>query len=124
MEVRDVAVGVGIYGVVGRIGVQFHRIAKFLIVFRLRARVGLNQRLERFLHQGDADPFAFGFADDRSVMRPVYRELFVSHSVPTLVGNCDASQLNGSLLIPVLVIKLAALFDDGFQVFVDIVHAA
>src|SRR5438105_13118279 len=54
-------------------------------------------------------------------MRAINGELFLSHSVPALIGNRDCSYLQRTFFIPVLVIEIGTLLDDRFQVLVDIV---
>src|SRR5712691_10517116 len=71
VEVGDRAVGVGVDRVVGRVGVQLHRLLERLVALGLRARVRLRERLERLLHQPDAHPLALRLADDGPVMRAV-----------------------------------------------------
>src|SRR6266542_5566725 len=80
VEVRDVAVGVGENRVVGGVGVELHRLAERLVAPCLGARVRLNQRFYRLLHQADARPFAIGASNDRTVVRVVNRESLLRYS--------------------------------------------
>ena len=82
MEERDVAVGIGVERVVGRVGVQVHHLLVLGEVARLGARVRLVQGLQRLLHHPDAHPLAVDRADDGAAVRLVDGEF--------LAGQCGA----------------------------------
>ena len=72
VPVGDVAIGVGVDGVVRRVRAQVHHLVERRVRRRLRAPVRLRQRLERLVHQLDGDPLAIGLPHDRSVMTVVH----------------------------------------------------
>src|SRR5581483_7658049 len=80
VEVGDVAVGVGVDGVVGGVRLQLHGLQVALIVVRLGAAVGLLQSLDVFLHDAEGHPLAVSFARYGSVVGEVDGELLFGHA--------------------------------------------
>src|SRR5205807_8755090 len=74
VEVGDLAVGICEDGVVGRIRMELHLLAKRLVVFRLRAQIRLCQLLDRLVYYSDCQPLALGLADDRPMPRAEHGE--------------------------------------------------
>nr|GEU28199.1 hypothetical protein [Tanacetum cinerariifolium] len=124
VEVGDVAVGIRVHGVVRRVGAQGHRLVKFPVVARLGADERLRERFQRFIHEPHGNPLAVFGAHDRAVVAVVRLDGPGRHAGGGLVRQRDVHRLQGPLLVAVLVVILAVLFADGFQVLVDDVAAA
>ena len=89
MKISDVAVGIGIDGVVRRVRVQFHDLLELPVVFGFGAGERLCQCLDRFLHQSDAHPFSILGANDRAVLGAVNGEDLFPHAGVCLVWHFD-----------------------------------
>ena len=71
VEVGDVAVSIGVDGVVGRVGAELHHLGELGVSAGFGALVGLGERGDGIVHHFHGDPAAVFFADDRAVVAEV-----------------------------------------------------
>ena len=125
VEERDVAIGIGVERVVGRVGVQVHHLLVLGEVARLGARVRLVQGLQRLLHHPDAHPLAVDRADDGAAVRLVDGELLVGHAIGGLVRHRDLRRHERTLFsADTIGVAAVGLLGHGLEVVVDVVDAA
>ena len=129
VEVGDVAVGVGIERVVGRVGVRLHHLLVLGEVARLGARERLDQRLHRLFHQPHAHPlgitFFGGLPHDRAAMRAIGGELLLRRPARGLVRHDNLFRDQRTLLLADAIGVAAVIFlRDRFKILVDVVDAA
>ena len=124
MEVGDVPLGVGEDRVVGRVGVQLHDPAERRVVSRLGACIGLNQGVDRALHQSNGHPPVALAADDGSVRGVVDGEAPPRQAAVGLEGDGERAGADRRLAIAVAVVGPAAALHHRFQKLVDVVHPA
>ena len=91
MIVGNIAIGIGVHGIVRRVGLQLHARVKLFMILRLGAGVGLSERLKRLLHKFNAYPLAFLLANYRSVMTVVDSEVLSSHIITILIRKAELS---------------------------------
>ena len=68
---------------------QFQGLLELFVVLRFDARVRLGQRLQGFLHQTNAYPFAILGTNDRTVLRAIDGERLFRHPVVGFVRHFD-----------------------------------
>ena len=124
VEVCDGAVGVGVHGVVRRIGPQVHRAPEFGVGARLGPQPRLRERLDRILHQADRDPFSVLLPDHRSVVAVIDGERTPREPAALLERQLECGHAERPLAVAVAVGGAFARAHDGLGVFVDRVAAA
>ena len=124
VPIGDIAVAIGEYGIVRRVGTVAHDFLVRRISLGFRAQVRLRERFERLVHHFHGHPLLPSLVNDRTVVGPVQYHWFVSDIVAVAVGLQYLFPLYGKLFPPIAIGEYIAVEGYRFEVFVERVGLA
>ena len=124
MEVGNVAVGVGVDRIVGRVGMEVHGLQVLGHVLRLGTRIGLGQCVHRIVHESNRDPRRVLAAHDRSMMGAEYRKGAFGQAFGRPVWYRDRLLPDRALLVAIPIEQAIVALDNLLGILVDVVDPA